>query len=38
MRINGPSIILNSTSTILIEPEWVACVDDYGNIEINYTG
>lgn len=34
MVIQGPAIILNSTSTILIEPNCQSIIDDYGNIEI----
>jgi 5-oxoprolinase (ATP-hydrolysing) len=33
--VNGPAIILNNTSTILVEPNWVAVVDDLGNLEMN---
>ena len=36
MRINGPAIILNKTSTILIEPSWVSEIDIYGNVEIRH--
>jgi 5-oxoprolinase (ATP-hydrolysing) len=32
MWISGPSIILNQTSTILIEPECKAEIDDFGNV------
>lgn len=35
MQIAGPAIILNKTSTILIEPKWVANIDVFGNVEIN---
>jgi len=34
MTIKGPAIILNSTSTILIEPNCQSYIDQYGNIEI----
>ena len=35
MTIKGPAIILNKTSTILVEPESDAVIDDFGNVEIN---
>lgn len=35
MMVKGPAIILNNTSTILIEPSWVAKVDELGNIEMD---
>ncbi len=38
MKIEGPSIILNNTSTICIEPLWIAIIDDFGNAELNYDG
>ena len=34
MSIAGPSIILNQTSTILIEPESHAQIDHFGNVII----
>jgi 5-oxoprolinase (ATP-hydrolysing) len=34
-KIMGPAIILNSTSTVLIEPHCICKIDNYGNIEIN---
>ena len=34
MRIAGPAIILNQTSTILVEPGCEAYIDDFGNVEI----
>jgi 5-oxoprolinase (ATP-hydrolysing) len=34
MKIAGPAIILNQTSTILVEPDCEAYIDDFGNIEI----
>jgi len=34
MRIEGPAIILNKTSTILVEPLCEALVDSYGNVEM----
>ena len=34
MKIQGPAIILNKTSTILVEPFWEARIDIYGNVEI----
>jgi 5-oxoprolinase (ATP-hydrolysing) len=34
MFINGPSIILNQTSTILVEPGCQAEIDNYGNVII----
>lgn len=34
MTVEGPAIILNQTSTILIEPDCEAHIDDFGNIEI----
>ena len=34
MTLDGPAIILNSTSTILLEPNTSAFIDDYGNVEI----
>ena len=34
MKIQGPAIILNKTSTVLIEPFWEAKIDIYGNVEI----
>ena len=34
MQIQGPAIILNKTSTIVIEPNWEAKIDIYGNVEI----
>eukprot|EP00347_Sterkiella_histriomuscorum_P006120 403353992 len=33
-KIQGPAIILNKTSTILIEPECTSQIDDFGNIFI----
>lgn len=38
MRISGPAVILNETSTILIEPSWQAIIDKFGNVEINHLG
>jgi 5-oxoprolinase (ATP-hydrolysing) len=35
MKIEGPAIILNKTSTILVEPESSAVIDDFGNVEID---
>ena len=35
MKIEGPAIILNKTSTILVEPESHAVIDDFGNVEID---
>lgn len=35
MNIKGPAIILNSTSTILIEPSCHSLIDDFGNVEIS---
>ena len=35
MQIEGPAIILNKTSTILVEPESDALIDDFGNVEIS---
>lgn len=34
MKISGPAIILNNTSTILIEPGWNSLIDDFGNVLI----
>jgi 5-oxoprolinase (ATP-hydrolysing) len=34
MFINGPSIILNQTSTILVEPGCKAEIDNFGNVII----
>jgi len=34
MKIEGPAIILNATSTIVIEPGSTSFIDEYGNIEI----
>lgn len=34
MKISGPAIILNKTSTVLIEPFWSAKIDVFGNVEI----
>lgn len=34
MKIDGPAIILNSTSTILIEPQSQCVIDEFGNVEI----
>ena len=34
MVVPGPAIILNKTSTVLVEPHWDAKIDIYGNIEI----
>lgn len=34
MKISGPAIILNSTSTILIEPCCEAVIDDFGSVEV----
>lgn len=34
MKIPGPAIILNQTSTILVEPSWVSTIDDFGNVLI----
>jgi 5-oxoprolinase (ATP-hydrolysing) len=34
MTIEGPAIILNSTSTILVEPNCLSVIDEYGNVEI----
>jgi len=30
----GPAIILNETSTILVEPDCLAMIDEFGNVEI----
>lgn len=38
MRIPGPAIILNSTSTILVEPLWWTLIDEYGNVEVEFEG
>ena len=35
MKMEGPAIILNKTSTILVEPESHAVIDDFGNVEID---
>ena len=35
MSVDGPAIILNKTSTILVEPDSDAIIDDFGNVEIN---
>mmetsp|Transcript_21107 Transcript_21107/g.25969 ORF Transcript_21107/g.25969 Transcript_21107/m.25969 type:complete len:167 (-) Transcript_21107:1371-1871(-) len=35
MEIAGPAIILNKTSTVVIEPYWLAKIDIYGNVEIS---
>ena len=34
MKVTGPAIILNKTSTVLIEPFCEALIDSFGNIEI----
>jgi N-methylhydantoinase A/oxoprolinase/acetone carboxylase beta subunit len=34
MKINGPAIILNKTSTIVVEPNCHAEIDDYGSVII----
>jgi 5-oxoprolinase (ATP-hydrolysing) len=34
MKIQGPAIILNNTSTILIEPDCNGEIDNYGNVRI----
>ena len=34
MKLVGPVILLNKTSTILVEPKCVAQVDDCGNVSI----
>ena len=36
MKITGPAIILNKTSTVLIEPSWIAEIDIFGNVEITH--
>lgn len=36
--IEGPAIILNETSTILIEPRCSSQLDDFGNVVINVGG
>jgi len=33
-EINGPAIILNKTSTILIEPQYKSTIDTFGNVEV----
>lgn len=33
-KINGPAIILNKTSTILVEPSWLSEIDSFGNVMI----
>lgn len=38
MTVKGPAIVLNNTSTILIEPEWLSKVDSMGNIEMDFLG
>ena len=35
MEIDGPAVILNKTSTILIEPKYKATIDTFGNVEVN---
>lgn len=35
MELDGPSIILNQTSTILVEPGCKARIDSYGNVIIH---
>ena len=37
-KIEGPAIILNSTSTILIEPQSSCLLDEFGNLEISLMG
>jgi 5-oxoprolinase (ATP-hydrolysing) len=34
ITLAGPAIILNQTSTILVEPGCEAYIDDFGNVEI----
>ena len=34
MKVPGPAILLNKTSTILVEPFCEAKIDIYGNVEI----
>jgi 5-oxoprolinase (ATP-hydrolysing) len=34
MTLHGPVIILNQTSTILVEPGCSAFIDNFGNVEI----
>jgi hypothetical protein len=29
---------LNNTSTICVEPSWIATIDNFGNVELNYDG
>jgi len=33
--LTGPAIVLNSTSTVLIEPDALCLIDEYGNLEID---
>lgn len=33
--VQGPAIILNQTSTVLIEPQCRCVVDNYGNLEVD---
>ena len=35
MKVSGPAIILNKTSTILVEPQSEALIDEFGNVEID---
>ena len=35
MKVTGPAIILNKTSTILVEPDSKALIDEFGNVEID---
>lgn len=37
VKVNGPAIILNQTSTILVEPSYEAVIDDFGNVIITVT-
>lgn len=34
MIVDGPTIFLNNTSTILIEPDCIATIDSFGNVSI----
>lgn len=38
MVIEGPTIFLNNTSTILLEPDCTATIDDFGNVRITLDG
>jgi N-methylhydantoinase A len=37
-RIDGPALIVETTTTTLLAPQWRATVDSWGNLQLDYRG